>query len=393
MKLLIRIAVIGTCTVLICACGGDPAGQGPPPLEVAVVRAEPQAVPLTRDLVGRLSPTRASDVRARVAGVLLKRLYKEGSDVKKGQLLFQIDPAPLQAALDAAIAALAQAEANATNAHVLAERQRRIAAEGYVSKADLDNAEANERSTAALVKQAHASVATARINLSYASVRAPISGRASQQQVTEGALVGADQPTLLTVIEQIDPIYVNFTQPASEILELRRAQSEGRVTLAERDKARIQLLLPDGTPYGEVGSLDFSDVAVDPATGTLALRGVMPNPDKQLLPGLFVNLRFILGELNRAFLVPQMSVQRDGQGAFVLVVGKDGNVEQKRIHTAGTSGNQWIVTAGLDPGDSVVVSGSQRARPGTVVKAVPYEPQPRTAAGEPAGAARPQPTH
>jgi len=229
------------------------------------MRAQP--VPLTRNLVGRLSATRSADVRARVAGVLLKRLYQEGSDVKAGQPLFQIDPAPLRAALDGALAALAQAQATATNAHIAAQRARDLLPSGLVSRSDLDNAEATERSTAAAVEQAKAAVGTARINFGYATVTAPIAGRAGQQGVTEGALVGQGSPTLLTTVEQIDPIYVNFDQPAVDIERLRRAQMAGHVTIARGKAVSVQVTLPDGTPYPHSGTLDFLDVSVDPATG------------------------------------------------------------------------------------------------------------------------------
>jgi membrane fusion protein (multidrug efflux system) len=355
------------------ACGkGDQGFQMPTP-EVGVVVARAEPVQIQRDLVGRLSPTRASDVRARVPGVLLKRLYREGTDVKEGQVLFQIDPAPLRAAANAAEATLVQAEANATNAHSLADRYRGLVQTGAISKSDLDTAEANERSTAAQVQQAKANLETARINLGYATVRAPIAGRAGQQQVTEGALVGQTEPTLLTTIEQIDPIYVNFDQPAAEVQRLRRAQAAGHMTLAAGDKAQVQLTLPDGTPYGQVGTLDFLDLSVDPNTGAMAFRGVIPNPDRQLLPGMFVNVRVTVGQLNSGFLVPQVAVQTDANGTFVPVVNAEEKVEQRRVETAGTRADKWIVTSGLKDGDRIVVSGIQRAPVGAQVKIVPQE--------------------
>jgi membrane fusion protein (multidrug efflux system) len=211
-------------------------------------------------------------VRARVPGILLKRLYKEGTEVKEGQPLFQIDPAPLQSVLAAALAAQAQAQATATNAHVAALRARELVPSGLVSRSDLDNAEALERSSAAAVQQAKANVDSARINLGYARVTAPIAGRAGQQAVTEGALVGQGTPTLLTTVEQLDPIYVNFDQPAVEVGRLRRQQSSGDISLVEPHKAVVQLTLPDGSAYGRSGLLDFSDVAVEPTTGAVALR-------------------------------------------------------------------------------------------------------------------------
>jgi len=374
-------------TTLACLLGAcSPHAPAPPaPLpQVAVVVARAQPVPLTRDLVGRLSATRSADVRARVAGVLLKRLYTEGSDVKAGQPLFQIDPAPLAAALDGAQAALAQAQANAINAHIAAQRTRDLIASGLVSRSDLDNAEAAERSTAAAVQQARAAVSTARINLGYASVTAPIAGRAGQQGVTEGALVGQGDATLLTTVDQIDPIYVNFDEPAIDIGRLRRAAGSGSVTAAEDKPVSVQLTLPDGSAYAHAGTLDFTGITVDPSTGAVALRGIIPNPDHQLLPGMFVGVRLISGEVGRGFLVPQAALQRDGTGPYVLVVGADDRVVQKRVATETLSGPDWVVTQGLADGDRVVVSGTQSARPGASVAAVPY-----ARPGEAAAAAAP----
>src|SRR5262245_2560907 len=386
MRLIVAALLVGTLAVA-CKKAGPPAMPVP---EVEVIQAQAQTVPLTRDLVGRLSATRAADARARVAGVLLKRLYIEGSDVKEGQPLFQIDPAPLRAVLEAAEASLVQAEANATNAHLFAQRTRELKTTGAVSKSDVDTAEANERSTAAAVKQATANLQTAHINLGYALVRAPISGRSSQQRVTEGALVGQGEATLLTTVEQIDPIYVNFDRPASEVQELRRQQSQGAVSLVEGNKAQVQLIFPDGTPYGQVGTLDFTDVSVDPTTGAVAFRGIIPNADRRLLPGLFVSLRLTIGELNNAFIVPQLAVLRDGTGPYVLVVGADGKVVQKRVQIASAHENRWVVTSGIAEGDQIIVSGLQQAHPGAPAKAVAAKgPQPNGAAQTPAASPTP----
>ena len=313
--------------------------------------------------------------------MLLKRLYVEGSDVKEGQPLFQIDPKPLKAALDAAEAALAQAEANATNARLFAQRTRELKTTGAVSKSDVDTAEANERSTAAAVMQASANLQTARINFGYTLVRAPISGRAGQQRVTEGALVGQSEATLLTSVEQIDPIYVNFDRPASEVQELRRAQAAGRITLLEGNKAEVQLIFADGTSYGQPGTLDFSDLSVDPTTGAVAFRGLIPNPDHRLLPGLFVSLRLTLGTLDQAFLVPQLAVLRDDGGPYVLVAGADGNAAQKRVRIANAQDNRWVVTEGIADGDRIIVSGIQKVHPGAPVKAVAAQAPPPNAPG------------
>ncbi len=374
MCVLLRMrACLAWCALglLAAGCSRPKPPPAPPPPQVGFVQVHAQPVPLTRNLVGRLSATRSADVRARVAGVLLKRLYKEGSDVKAGQPLFQIDPAPLRAALDGALASLAQAEANAANAHITAQRSRELLPGGLVSRSDLDNAEAAERSTAAAVQQAKAAVGTARINLGYATVTAPIPGRAGQQGVTEGALVGQGTATLLTTVEQIDPIYVNFDQPAVDIERLRRAQAAGNVTVAHGGQVSVQLTLPDGTPYAHTGTLDFLDISVDPATGAVALRGIIPNPDHQLLPGMFVGVRLSTGEVNRGFLVPQAGLQRDANGPFVLIAGADNKVVQKRVTAETLEGPNWIVTAGLADGDRVIVSGVQNARPGTAVAVVP----------------------
>ena len=267
------------------------------------MRAHAQSVPLTRDLVGRLSALRTADVRARVAGILLKRLYKEGTEVREGQALFQIDPAPLKAALDAAVASLAQAHANATNAHVVAQRNRDLVPNGLVSRADTDNSEAAERSSAAQVQQAEANVETARINLGYADRdcadfgalgpaardrrRARRSGRGDASDDRR-----ADRSGLC-----------ELRSAGGGILRLRRAQATGDVTLYERDKAQLQIVLPDGATYPQTGIVDFADVSVDPSNGALAFRGIISNPDRQLLPGMFVNVRLMLGTQNRAFLV------------------------------------------------------------------------------------------
>ncbi len=351
----------------------------PPEVGVMVVHAKPVA--LVREASARLAPTRASDVRARVPGVVQKRVYKEGSMVKEGQLLVQIDPAPYRAALNAAAANLEQAQASATNAKVTADRNRELARQSLVSKMQLDDSQALERSTAAQVSAARAQVETARINLSYANVTAPIAGRAGQMRVLEGALVGQGEATLLTTVEQVDPIYVFFDQPASDFERLRRAQAAGQVTIAEGDRAEVRVVRADGSEYPHSGYLSFSDFSVNPTTGAVAFRGVVPNPDRQLLPGMYVNVRLTAGTLKRGFEVPQLAVQRDSQGAFVMVAGADGTVAAKRVDVVSSAGAKWVIGGGLEDGDQVVVSGLQMARPGMKVNARPVgeEPQPPAA--------------
>ncbi|MDE2447910.1 MAG: efflux RND transporter periplasmic adaptor subunit [Gammaproteobacteria bacterium] len=382
-------ALLAATAASLAACGssGQSASQSaaaaPPP--VTVLAVEPQQVPLTASFTGRLSAYREANVLARVSGVLRKRLYKEGTEVKAGQPLFEIDPAPYKAALDAAAAALAQARANATNAHATAQRDRDLISSHLVSEQQLDTDEAAERSTAAAVQQAQANVESARINLGYTNVTSPISGIAGEQQVTEGALVGQGTPTLLTTVDQLDPIYVNFDEPAAQIEELSSEEQSGRLVAARSTDAKVQLALPDGTPYGIPGSLDFRAATVDPNTGTAALRGILPNPGHTLLPGMYVSLRLTVAVAPNAFLVPQRSLQRDSQGAYVYTVGADDTVVEKRVQTVGASGVDWIVSNGLAPGDRIIVAGIQGAHPGAKVAATEESTtatRPRAAATE-----------
>jgi membrane fusion protein (multidrug efflux system) len=362
---LLRPALLGA-SLLLAACNQATSqnAQTPPPPEVAVIEVHPQTVPLTRELVGRLASTRVAQVRARVAGIILKRVYTEGTDVAQGEVLYLIDPAPLQAALHAREAALARAQADATNAAVIAKRYRELSQKHMISTQDLDNALATERSTAAAVKQAQADVESARLDLGYATVTAPIAGRAGRALVTEGALVGQGEATQLTTIEQIDPVYVNFSQSVSELRELQGTGSS-------RQPAQVEVLLPDGTPYPHAGTLDFSDLAVDPRTGAVSLRAVLPNPGHALLPGMFVRLRLTTGTIDNAFVVSQAAVERDDEGAYVLVVGADGKVAQRRLQTRGMTRTGWIVTGDLRDGDRVIVEGLQKVRPGGMATAVP----------------------
>lgn len=359
---------------LAAGCSPAPSTSSSPTPEVSVLHAKAQVLPLTRELVGRVAAVRTADVRARVPGILLRRLYREGSEVRQGEVLFQIDPKPYQAALDAALAALAQAQATATNAAINAKRTRDLLPSGLVSRSDVDNNNATERSSQAQVKQAEANLETARINLGYATVTAPIAGRSGQQHVTEGALVGQSEATLLTTIDQIDRLYVNFDRPADEILQLQAAQVRGDVTLFDRDKATLQIILPDGTPYTPLGSVDFGDVSVDPTNAALAFRGVVANPQRQLLPGMFVTVHLTLGTQNRAYLVPQAIVRRDAAGAFVEIAGPDGKVEQKHIQANVMMGNNWLVSGGLKDGDRIIASSVDKVHPGMQVKVLPDHP-------------------
>jgi membrane fusion protein (multidrug efflux system) len=372
MRRSLVVLALSTALIVVAGCSKDEAAGGPPggampPPEVGVVVMRPTTVPIGKDLVGRLAAYRSADVRARVPGVLQRRLYEEGSDVGKGQALFQIDPAPLQAALAQARGALAQAQASAANSRAAAERARGLIEGKFISRSDYDNAVAAERSAAAAVQAAQASVQAANINLGYATVRAPISGRAGKQQVTEGALVGQGDATLLTTVDQLDPMYVDFSMGVAELAQIRLLGQGGA-------QSRVQVLLPDGTPYDRPGELDFSGDVVDPSTGAVQLRARVANPDGVLLPGTFVTLKAVLGEERNAFLVPQGAVQRDAKAAYVLVVGKDGKVARKDIVTERGQGADWVVREGVAEGDQVIVSGLQRAVPGQPAKAAPVPP-------------------
>lgn len=355
------------------------------PVGVVVVKAQP--VPIVREASGRLAPTRASDVRARVPGVLQKRLYKEGSMVKEGEPLVLIDTAPYRAALAQASAQLEQAEASATNAKVSANRNRELAKQNLVSRMQLDDSEALERSSAAQVSAARAQVQTARINLGYATITAPISGRATQMRVLEGALVGQGEATLITTVEQIDTLFVFFDQPATDFERLQRASTSGAVTLAQGNLATIRLKRPDGTFYEETGTLDFADYSVNPTTGSVAFRGKVANPNRTLLPGLYVSVELTAGTLNQGFKVPQLAVLRDGQGPYVLVASAEGPAVQKRVETISVVGNDWIISNGLADGDQVIVDHLQMVQPGMPVSAQPAGAAPAAPGGAPAAAA------
>jgi membrane fusion protein (multidrug efflux system) len=361
----LRLALLGAClSIVACNQATSQNPKTPPPPEVSVIEVHPKTVPLTRELVGRLAATRVAQVRARVAGIILKRVYTEGTDVQQGDVLYLIDPAPLEAALHAKEAALAKAQADATNAAVIAKRYRELAAKQLISTQDRDTALATERSTAAAVKQAQADVESARLDLGYATVTAPIAGRAGRALVTEGALVGEGEATQLTTIEQIDPIYVNFSQSVSELRELQDNSNT-------QQPVRVDVLLPAGTPYPHPGTLDFSDLAVDPLTGAMSLRAILPNPDHTLLPGMFVKLQLTTGAIENAFVLPQAALLRDDQGAYVFVVGPDGKVAKRRLEIQGMTRSDWIVTGNLADGDQVIEEGLQKVQPGALAKAVP----------------------
>ena len=371
-NLLLRVAGATLLALAIGACSRS-APPAPPPPEVGVLTARPADAPVVRNYPGRLAATLTAQVRARVTGVVLQRVYKEGTDVKAGDVLFKIDPAPLEASLRQAQGQLAQAEATARNAAVKASRSKALGAKGLLAKQDVDDTVAAAAEADAAVKAAKANVQNAKINLGYATVTAPISGRAGRANVTQGALVSPTDTNPLTTVQVIDPIYANFSEPMAEVERLRRAEKAGELKLVAADKAEVQIVLPDGSVYPHAGTLDFTDLAVDPQTGAVDLRALVPNPDHALLPGMFVKIRLTLGTLHNAFLLPQSAIQRDNDGAYVFVVGADDKIAEKRVDLGDQRGADWIVLGGIDAGERVVVSGIQKAEPGGKVKPMPYQ--------------------
>jgi membrane fusion protein (multidrug efflux system) len=313
-----------------------------------------------------------AEVRPQVGGIIQNRLFTEGSDVKAGEVLYQIDPASYQAAHDGASAALAKAEASVAPLRLKADRYQELLASEAVSQQDVDDATAAQKLAEAEIELAKAALETARINLAYTKVTAPISGRIGRSAVTNGALVTASQAMPLATIQQLDPVYVDVTQSSNEMLRLRKALESGRLSMNE-GQAKVQLLLDDGTPYPEPGSLKFTEAFVDPGTGSVTLRTLFPNPKLLLLPGMFVHTVLEEGVRDQAILVPQRGVSRNPAGnAMVMAVGAEEKVEPRVIQVERTVGDHWLVNGGLNVGDRVIVEGLQKARPGTPVIAVPF---------------------
>jgi len=344
----------------------------PPPVpEVAVVTVQPQRVELTTELPGRTAAYLVAEIRPQVSGLIQKRLFKEGSDVKGGQILYQIDPAPFQATLDNARAALGKAEANRPAIQLRMQRYKELLADKAVSQQDYDDAAAALKQAEAEVELWKAAVETARISLGYTRVTAPISGRIGRSSVTDGALVTAHQPVALATIQQLDPIYADVPQSTSELLRLRRRLEEGQLDQNGRNQQKVKLILQDDEVYPLEGTLQFRDITVDPTTGSVILRIVFPNPDGVLLPGMFVRAVVREGINEQAILIPQQTVSRDPKGnPSVLVVDGEGKVQQRPLRLDRAIGDQWLVASGLAAGERVILEGMQKARPGSSVKVV-----------------------
>jgi len=356
------------------------ASQGGPS-EVAVVTVQPERVSITTELSGRTAAYLIAEVRPQVSGIIQKRLFKEGADVKAGEVLYQIDPATYQAAYASAKATLARAEANVTSSRYRAERYKELVAIKAVSQQESDDATAALKQAEADIEAGKAAVETARINLAHTRITAPIAGRIGRSSVTVGALATAGQGTALTTIQEINPIYVDVTQSSASLLRLQRSMASGTLKKDRANSAKVKLILEDGTPYPLEGTLQFRDVTVDPTTGSFILRVVFPNPTGVLLPGMYVRAILEEGINDQAILVPLQSVSRDPKGNPVaLIVDAEGKVQQRTLTTDRTIGNKWLVSSGLAVGDRVIVEGMQKVKPGAPVKVVPFNGKPENTA-------------
>lgn len=365
----LQASPLALAALLLAGCGPqaeDSAGAPPPPREVEVVTLAAEPLAIAAELPGRVEPVRVAEVRARVAGIVLARHFEEGAEVKAGDRLFDIDPAPFKAALARAEARLAQAEATLFDAQATLRRYQSLEEVDAISQQQFDAARAAEQSARAARRSAQADIETARLDLGYASVRAPIDGRIGRALVTEGALVGQGDATLMARIQQIDPIYVDFTQPVADALQVRAAIAQGRLSGSPDDRLELRL---DGSGYRAEGRLLFADVEVDPSTDQMSLRGRFANPDRVLLPGMYARVRVTQAVDEAALLVPQRAVRRGGDGqASVMVVNAEGLAEARPVTTGVMSGARWQVTEGLAPGDRVIVGGANMLAPGEPVQ-------------------------
>jgi len=368
-----HLGLAALAAVLVAGCGGHQAQQSPPPT-VGVVTIEPQAVTLTTELPGRTSPYETADVRPQVGGIIKARLFAEGSIVHAGQVLYQIEPAPFQAAYDQAKGQLANAEASLVDARLKAERLAGLVKLDSIARQDYDDAEAAFKEAVATVQQDRAAVEAAGVNLGFTRVTAPITGRIGISTVTKGALVTASQTTALDTIQRLDPIYVDVTQSVADVVALRRQIAQGQVNASAPDSAETHLTLDDGTAYPLAGRMQVTDITVDQTTDAVTLRAVFPNPSGLLLPGMFVRATIVEGVDPAGLLIPEQGVGHDQKGQpTALVVNGKGAVELRQLSVGQTVGNKWLVTSGLKAGDRVIVEGTQSAEPGAQVRAIPAD--------------------
>lgn len=383
-------------SIALVGCSKDPkdaqqggaAAQKMPPTEVGVIVAQPQSVEQTVELSGRTSAYEISDVRPQTSGVILKRLFTEGSFVREGQPLYEVDSSINRTNLESAKAALVRQQANVSALQVKANRYRQLVGINAVSKQEYDDLVAQIKLAEADIAASQASVKNAQIDLGYSTVRAPISGQSGRSSVTAGALVTANQANALVTIQQLDPIYVDISQSSAELLRLRQQLSQGSIDRSNNTKVRLKL--EDGSYYSVEGNLAFSDASVNPDTGSVTLRAVFSNPNHLLLPGMFANAQIVQGVIPNAYLVPQAAITRTPTGqAMAMLVNAKGLVEPRQITTSGVQGQNWIVTQGLNTGDKVIVDGIAKVKPEQEVVAKPYQPQAAAPQGQPATGAKP----
>jgi membrane fusion protein, multidrug efflux system len=392
IRSLFSLAALASAALILSACGqrsdSAQAPGGMPPPEVSVVTVAPQSLALSTELPGRVEARRTAQVRARVSGIVLERVYREGSDVKAGAPLFRIDPLPYRVGLNSAQASVSRAEANLTQTSLKLQRYQPLVNTNAISKQEFDDVNAAQKQAAADLESAKAARDVARLHLSYATVTAPISGRIGRALVTEGALVGQGEATQLALIQQMDPVYVTLTQSSGELLKLQQAMAEGRLKKVGRDQAKVTLMLEGGQRYGQTGKLLFSDLAVDESSGAVTLRAEFPNPQRMLLPGMYVRAQLEQAVSENALVIPQQALQRDPAGATVMLVDAEGKVKVQSVKAEQALGSGWIVSEGLKTGDRVIVEGLQKVKPGAPVKPVPWQntatPKANEAAKEPA---------
>ncbi|MCQ2031684.1 efflux RND transporter periplasmic adaptor subunit [Stutzerimonas zhaodongensis] len=378
MRQFLQNAVLmGATALLLAACSNEEQNEqpAPPPPEVEVMTVEPRPIANIIEIPGRVQAVRIAEIRARVNGIIQKRLYEEGTDVDVGTPLFQIDPREMRAELKSAEASLERAKATAQNAAQDVKRYEGLVAKQAISQQEYDTALATLRTARADVSQAEASVQSAELNLEYTTVTSPIEGRAGRAQITEGALVNGSEGTLLTTVEQFDPVYVNFAQSSSDLLRIRAQLASGELELSEDGRVEVRLILENGSEFQHPGYINFYAMSIDETTGTVAVRAQFPNPDRLLLPGQFVRARVNAGTRPNGVLIPQRAVVVNDQGARVLLVGEDDKVASREVELGDLQGSQWLIREGLEAGDVVIVEGGGSVRSGAPVRTVAYEPE------------------
>lgn len=394
MSSLPRLTTLGAAIIVlfaVAACGkSNQQASAPPPTEVSVITVKQGPLGVTNELPGRLESTRIAEIRARVPGIVLKRTFREGSDIKAGATLFLIDPAQFKATYNSANAAVARAEATLLQAELKENRYKPLVATNAISKQEYDDVTATLKQAEADLAASKAARETARLSLDYATVTSPISGRIGRALVTEGALVGQNEVTPLAIVQQIDPIYVNMTQSSTEILRLQRAMASGKLKSAGKGQVKVTLITEDGQEYAQSGKLLFSDLTVDESSGAVTLRAEFPNPDRQLLPGMYVRARVEQAINENAITVPQQAITRTPDGSAVMVVSAESKVVSRPVKTGAASGDSWVINDGLKEGDQVIVEGLQKVQPGATVKAVQWKKAaPADASAPAADAAKP----